>query len=317
MMQWYKVILVVCFAGSTLLGSAQDSTTYKENPEDVSNIGQIVDALYDVISGPAGPRNWDRFQSLFLPNAQLNAINYDKQGLPKPRFGTVNTYIKNAGTFFNEHDFYEEEITKKVEYYANIAHVFSSYYMVTNIDGRDRLFEERGINAIQLIYTQDRWWIVNLMWNAESVNMPIPEYYLEPIQKNWGDSSIVDGALDEFTGENQAEETISKRTRVFKLDELDEKPLYPGGEIGFLNYLTKTAKIPTSLANEDINKEVKFKFVLNEQGKAENISILNSAHPNLAAAVIQALEQMPQWQPGTILNNPVKVTYPSIILVLE
>ncbi|HBB95831.1 MAG TPA: hypothetical protein DC054_10610, partial [Blastocatellia bacterium] len=35
------------------------------NPADVATMDAIVASLYDVISGPPGARNWDRFRSLF------------------------------------------------------------------------------------------------------------------------------------------------------------------------------------------------------------------------------------------------------------
>jgi hypothetical protein len=39
-------------------------------PADVATVDAIIAALYDVISGPAGQaRNWDRFRSLFVPEA--------------------------------------------------------------------------------------------------------------------------------------------------------------------------------------------------------------------------------------------------------
>ena len=36
----------------------------------------------------------------------------------------------------------------------------------------------RGINSIQLFYDGNRWWIVNIFWQQESVEDPIPEKYL-------------------------------------------------------------------------------------------------------------------------------------------
>ena len=43
----------------------------KPRPEDVGSMEAVVKALYDTISGPAGPRDWDRLRSLFLPGARL------------------------------------------------------------------------------------------------------------------------------------------------------------------------------------------------------------------------------------------------------
>src|SRR5580693_7515961 len=39
--------------------------------EDVKSLGNILLAIYDVISGPAGDRDWKRFRSLFVPQARF------------------------------------------------------------------------------------------------------------------------------------------------------------------------------------------------------------------------------------------------------
>src|ERR1700741_5646352 len=38
---------------------------------DVKSIDSILAAVYDVISGPAGDRDWNRFRSLFVPEGRL------------------------------------------------------------------------------------------------------------------------------------------------------------------------------------------------------------------------------------------------------
>src|ERR1700734_1176420 len=44
----------------------------KAKPEDVSSPEAILKAVYDVISGGKNqPRDWDRFRSLFVPDAHL------------------------------------------------------------------------------------------------------------------------------------------------------------------------------------------------------------------------------------------------------
>jgi hypothetical protein len=46
---------------STATSSTAPSGTAR--PGDVDSIDHIIAAVYDVISGPAGPRDWDRFRS--------------------------------------------------------------------------------------------------------------------------------------------------------------------------------------------------------------------------------------------------------------
>ena len=45
----------------------------KANPTDVSSVDAILASLYDVISGPPGQRDWNRFRSLFVPEGRLTS----------------------------------------------------------------------------------------------------------------------------------------------------------------------------------------------------------------------------------------------------
>jgi hypothetical protein len=58
-------------SASTATPSATTAKAPEAKPEDVKSPEAIVAALYDVISGPAGTRDWDRFRSLFTPEGRL------------------------------------------------------------------------------------------------------------------------------------------------------------------------------------------------------------------------------------------------------
>ena len=97
------------------------------NPADVTTIESTVAALYDVISGPAGKRNWDRFRSLFIPGARLIPTGRRQNGEVGSRVLTVEDYVQRAGTAFEKEGFFEREAARRVEVFGNIAHVFSTY----------------------------------------------------------------------------------------------------------------------------------------------------------------------------------------------
>ncbi len=45
------------------------------NPADLASVDAIITAVYEAISDAAGEeRNWDRFRSLFIPEARLIAV---------------------------------------------------------------------------------------------------------------------------------------------------------------------------------------------------------------------------------------------------
>ena len=140
------------------------------NPADVASIDSIMRAVYDVISGPAGQRrDWNRMRSLFTANARL--MPYGARGL---RSGSVEDYITSSGPFLEERGFIEHEVARRVEQYSNIAHVFSTYE-ARNSEGGPVIL--RGINSFQLVRHEGRWWVVSIMWEAETPQTPIPAEY--------------------------------------------------------------------------------------------------------------------------------------------
>src|SRR5215469_3757110 len=68
-------------------------------PADVASIDSILAALYDVISGPAGPRDWDRFNSLFIPEAHLIFTGKKPDGTPVHMALTPKQYQERSGAF--------------------------------------------------------------------------------------------------------------------------------------------------------------------------------------------------------------------------
>lgn len=141
--------------------------------EDVATVDAIVASVYDAISGPAGPRDWDRFRSLFHPSARLIPI---ARGGEFPIFWGVDEYVERAGSSFMERAFFEKEIHRVAEEYGSLVHLFSTYESRDAADATEPF--ARGINSFQLMHDGTRWWVVNIFWQAESDDNPIPAEYL-------------------------------------------------------------------------------------------------------------------------------------------
>src|SRR6266852_1171747 len=60
---------------------------------DVATMDALAAAVYDVISGPAGKRDWDRFRSLFIPGARLIPTSSRPSGEVGSRVLTVEDYV--------------------------------------------------------------------------------------------------------------------------------------------------------------------------------------------------------------------------------
>lgn len=143
-------------------------------PDDVNSIDHILAALYDVISGPPGERDWNRFRSLFIPTAHLTSTGKAPDGSVRVRPNSVDDYANGAGPYFLKNGFFEKPIVNRVQTYGNVAQVFSSY------ESRHAAGEApfaRGINSIQALYDGKRWWIVSILWDSERPDNPLPAEY--------------------------------------------------------------------------------------------------------------------------------------------
>lgn len=137
----------------------------------------LVTALYETICGPAGQeRQWDRMRTLFFPGAHMIRTSIREGGTPQALVMDVETYISTTAGFFNEQGFYEWEVARRIDRFGNIAHVFSTYE--ARHDPTEAAPFKRGINSIQLFYDGQRWWIMNMLWDNEREDNPLPEMYL-------------------------------------------------------------------------------------------------------------------------------------------
>lgn len=145
-------------------------------PGDVDSIDHIIAAVYDVISGPAGQRDWDRFRSLFYTGARLIPTRRDEKGAVSARVLTPEEYAKRGQDYFSKEGFFENSVANRVEQWDNIAHVWSTYE--SHHAKGDKPFA-RGINSFQLLNDGSRWWILTIYWEAEDATHPLPEKYLK------------------------------------------------------------------------------------------------------------------------------------------
>ncbi len=146
-------------------------------PGDVDTIEHAVAACYDVISGPAGKRDWDRFRSLFYPGARLIPSGRTPQGVAGARMLTPDEYVVRGTAAFDKEGFFERSIGNKVETWDHIAHVWSTYE--SRHAKEDAKPFARGINSFQLFNDGTRWWIITIFWQAEDKDHTIPDQYLK------------------------------------------------------------------------------------------------------------------------------------------
>lgn len=133
---------------------------------DEAAIGAVIDAMYAMISGPAGPRDWRNQHEVFHPDCRQIRTGVDDAGKPWMAAFTPAGYRENADRMLAHMDFYEMEIARELHVFGNIAHAWSTYEARTSPDAAE--VERRGINSIQLFReAEGRWRIIHMIWDNE------------------------------------------------------------------------------------------------------------------------------------------------------
>ncbi|MBZ5506681.1 MAG: hypothetical protein LAO78_14585 [Acidobacteriia bacterium] len=161
---------------STPPAAGAPASAVPARPGDVDTVEHIIAAVYDVISGPAGPRDWDRFRSLYYPGARMVPSRRDDKGAINARIFTPDEYATRSQDFFSKEGFFENAVANRVEAWDHIAHVWSTY------ESRHAKGEKpfaRGINSFQLFHDGNRWWILTVYWESEDASHPLSEKYLK------------------------------------------------------------------------------------------------------------------------------------------
>ncbi|WP_063713342.1 nuclear transport factor 2 family protein [Nocardia tenerifensis] len=151
------------------------TTLTERTRRDTATVDKILLALYDVISGPPGPRDYDRLRALFLPGARLIPAEPLTDNHVGGQVLDCEAFIEQIQPVLLAQPFYEREIARRTECFGPLVHVMSTYESRETPHGNPFV---RGVNSIQLLHQDERWWVVTIMWSEESPTQPIPGRYL-------------------------------------------------------------------------------------------------------------------------------------------
>jgi len=140
---------------------------------EATTLDDLIKALDDAVSGPAD-KDRSCMRELLLPEARLSPIGKLPDGMYAPHILTLDGWIEAVRK--RGHDVLtEHQVKVKVETYGHLAHLWSTYELRLQPDGPPTV---RGINSIQAVFDGKRWRVSEILWQAETPDLPIPEKYL-------------------------------------------------------------------------------------------------------------------------------------------
>ncbi len=168
-----RALLVATCALSLMLflPDAAGARAQAETCPATPTLDAMVHALDAAVSGP-GTKDWTCMKQLFLPDARLVPLVVAQDGTATPNPVTVDQYIDRAKGR-GAQSIQETQLSYKYELYGHVAQVFSTYEIT--LSGK---LVSRGINSIQAIFDGKQWKVIEIVWDKETPENPIPKKYL-------------------------------------------------------------------------------------------------------------------------------------------
>jgi hypothetical protein len=134
-----------------------------------TSLTAIIEACYDDVTfEPGGGPSWERFRSLFLPEALLTLRLFP--GDPEITVMDLDTYmVRQMREGMKEAGYSETIVHRRNLVYRNVAECRVIFHMKFG-----DLPPYTALNIFQLIHKGGRWWIVSVTSDILESGEPIP-----------------------------------------------------------------------------------------------------------------------------------------------
>ncbi|HZX57510.1 MAG TPA: hypothetical protein VFE54_02250 [Mucilaginibacter sp.] len=167
----WAMLPLLCFALHT---SAQVVTKYGD---DVRTLDGMIKAYYNVVCVEKGGKvSFERDSLLHIPNVNVGWVQVGKNDKTAFMYVSLQEYHRLSDPYLVKNGFFEKEISRKVERFGGIYHVWSTYESRNTPNGP---VIDRGINSVELFFDGIRFWILGWFFDAERNGNPIPQEYLK------------------------------------------------------------------------------------------------------------------------------------------
>lgn len=156
-----SVLLICSFSSAQNKDVFQNVNELVKETQRVISIekGQVIDTAY--------------FRTLFLPTAHFSMVGQEDGVFMQETMG-LDEFLATLTDEYYSLGYHEEGMGEIVEEYNGMAQVIQSF------EGMDSENETgKGVNSYQLVYSEGRWWIANMVWAMSADDgEDIPRKYL-------------------------------------------------------------------------------------------------------------------------------------------
>jgi len=165
-----------------LVSSANTAAWNESDPaqEAFQTIDSVINTLYKSVSFDAGSEpDWDLLRSLLFTDAVF--VMRTSRSSPMQKFSTdefIDLFKRDITTYnMRETGFNERVAGYAADTFGRLTHAFVVYEV--RLQPEDERPLQRGVDSIQLVHNEGRWWIASITNDIETPDNPIPERFLK------------------------------------------------------------------------------------------------------------------------------------------
>ena len=123
-------------------------------------------------------------------------------------------------------------------------------------------------------------------------------------------AKVVSADLPETVLSETAPTALPDTTKVIPFATVEVKPTFNGGTANeFSKWVNENLKYPQAAKDAGIQGRVTLQFTVYPDGSVRDTKVLRGVNPDLDAEALRVVSASPDWTPGYVKGEPVKVTY--------
>ena len=123
-------------------------------------------------------------------------------------------------------------------------------------------------------------------------------------------AKVVSAGQPETVLSETAQAALPDTTKVIPFATVEVKPMFNGGDaIEFSKWVNENLKYPQAAKDAGVQGRVTLQFTVYPDGSVRDTKVLRGVNPDLDAEALRVVSASPDWTPGYVKGEPVKVTY--------
>ncbi len=164
-----------------LADAAQEPQVAAKIPQQHKTPDGLIDALYECVSfGPGEECDYERMKTIFLPGCTF--VMPPGRG-EKRKIAHLEDFFADWRKFIaetkevKEFGFDERIANRRTDQFGDIAHSYVVFEVRFDADSRFPL--ARGVDSMQMVRIDGRWWVTSINTQFVRPNTPLPRRFLD------------------------------------------------------------------------------------------------------------------------------------------